>query len=54
MTLITAAFFFHRLAPSAYSPYPAHFHLLGQQLPSSFGHCVRVQMEKLSNLAVCA
>jgi len=54
MTSITAGVFFHRLAPSARSPHSVRLHILGQQLPSPFGHGVRVQTEEFRNLAISA
>ena len=52
MASITPGVFFRWFAPSPHAPHPAHFHILGQQFPSSFGDRVRVQVEKVGDLAV--
>src|SRR5215472_15250005 len=54
ISAITSGVFFHRLAPRAGFADPVHSHILSQQLASSFGHRVRVQLEKVGDLLVAA
>ena len=44
--------FFHRLAPAASSAHAVHFHVLSQQLLSSPGHGVRIEIEEVGQLAI--
>jgi hypothetical protein len=44
--------FFHLFVPATHGTHPAHLQILLQQSPSSFGHRVRVQVEKVRDLAI--
>ena len=46
--------FFHRLAPAAGSAHAIHCHVLSQQLLSSPGYGVRIEVEEFGQLAIAA
>ena len=54
MASIISGVFFHRLASAAYSAHTIHLHVLREQLLSSAGHGVKIEIEEAGQVPIAA